>query len=231
MSPVVRAVAFEHWLIDVGASAGLNLLFDHYRIDYGSHGATGPSDSPVHICCDVFGGHPPIADRFPDVIGRVGIDRSPINLFDPSDARWLLACVWPDSGRVTRVEASIRLALEHAPTVVAGRANDVLPSLLSELPAEVTAVVITTWAFGYFSTDERIAFVDLLRAASEHHRLAWISAENPGVVRQLDKHDPRTRGDVLGVMLFGHRAATAHLLARVQPHARWLEWLASPTVP
>ena len=185
----------------------------------------------MHICCDVFGGHPPIADRFPDVIGRVGIDLSPVNLFDPSDARWLLACVWPDSGRVTRVEASIRLALQHAPTLVAGRANDVLPSLLSELPAEVTAVVITTWAFGDFSTDERIAFVDLLRAASEHHRLAWISAENPGVVRQLDKHDPRTRWTSSASCSSATEQRPPTFLLAVQPHARWLEWLASRTVP
>jgi hypothetical protein len=106
-----------YWLIDVGASAGLDLLFlDQYRIDDGRHGATGPPDSPVHIWCEVFGGHPPIADRSPDFVGRVGIDLSPVNLSDPSDARWLLACVWPDSGRVARVEASIRLALQHVPT-------------------------------------------------------------------------------------------------------------------
>ena len=59
-------------------------------------------------------------------------------------------------------------------------------------PAELTAIVTTTWAFGYFSTDERSEFVDLLRVASEHLPLAWISAENPAVVGELDQPDPRT---------------------------------------
>lgn len=43
-------------LVDVGASAGLNLLLDQYRIDYGAHGVTGPPQSPVEIACRVRGG-------------------------------------------------------------------------------------------------------------------------------------------------------------------------------
>ena len=111
-------------LVDVGASAGLNLLCDHYRIDYGSFGATGPPDSPVAIHCRVAGGDPPIADRLPTFMSRVGIDRSPIDLTDPTDVRWLLACVWPDSGRLERTAASIALAQQSPPRVIAADAND-----------------------------------------------------------------------------------------------------------
>ena len=102
-------------LVDVGASAGINLLCDRYRLDYGRHGATGPADSTVRIGCEVTGGDPPIADRLPALAQRVGIDLSPIDLSDPADARWLLACVWPDTGRAERVEASIRLAQQDLP--------------------------------------------------------------------------------------------------------------------
>ena len=44
-----------------GASAGLNLFCDRYRLDYGTAGATGPADAPVRIECAVLGGAPPIA--------------------------------------------------------------------------------------------------------------------------------------------------------------------------
>jgi hypothetical protein len=97
-------------LIDVGASAGLNLRCDSYRIEYGSFGATGPADSPVRIECTVEGGRPPIAPRLPPIVSRIGIDRAPIDLENTDDVRWLLACVWPDSGRLERTAASIRLA-------------------------------------------------------------------------------------------------------------------------
>jgi hypothetical protein len=86
-------------LVDVGASAGLNLIADRYRLDYGAHGTTGPAGSPVLIHCEVVGGHPPISAELPPLAARMGLDRSPIDLADADDARWLLACVWPDTGR------------------------------------------------------------------------------------------------------------------------------------
>ena len=44
---VARQLGTTHALVDVGASAGLNLLCDQYRIDYGSAGAMGPPRFPV----------------------------------------------------------------------------------------------------------------------------------------------------------------------------------------
>jgi hypothetical protein len=195
-------------------------------MDYGRFGATGPAASTVLIRCDVTGGDPPIADRLPALAARVGIDPSPIDLSDPADARWLLACVWPDTGRAERVEASIRLAEQDRPRVVAGRANAVLPSVLAGLPTDATAIVTTTWAFGYFSLDERSEFVDLLRTESRRRRIAWVSAEGAGTVDALagvgaaESSDP----DVLGAMLFHGGDGTAHVLASVHAHGNWIDW-------
>ena len=124
-------------LTDVGASAGLNLLCDRYRIDYGGAGATGPSDSPVQITCRVAGGNPPIAPALPPLRSRIGIDRSPIDLGHPDDARWLLACVWPDTDRLERTAASIHLAQQDPPRVVAGEANDTVEHDIDEERVDV----------------------------------------------------------------------------------------------
>jgi hypothetical protein len=225
---VAKRLPGPYGLVDVGASAGINLLCDRFRLDYGRFGGTGPAESTVRIRCDVTGGDPPIADRLPALAARVGIDLSPIDLSAPADARWLLACVWPDTGRAERVEASIRLAQEDPPKVVAGRANAVLPSVLAGLPADATAIVTTTWAFGYFSLAERAEFVDLLRTESRRRRIVWVSAEGAGTVDALaglaaaDPSDP----DVLGAMLFDGGEATAHVLARVHAHGNWIDWRA-----
>jgi len=199
-------------LIDVGASAGLNLLCDHYRIDYGAHGATGPAGSPVEIRCHVLSGDPPIADSLPTFVTRVGIDRSPIDLANPDDARWLLACVWPDTGRLERTAACIRLAQEHRPEVIAGDANHVLPAVLAELPEGTTAVAVTTWAFAYLTIEERRRFIEVLERASYKRPVAWLSAEGAGIVDAFDGHsgpsDERAASDVLGAVTFdcGRRA-------------------------
>jgi len=46
---VASQVGGPYCLLDVGASAGINLLCDRYLLDYGSHGSTGPVDSSVRI--------------------------------------------------------------------------------------------------------------------------------------------------------------------------------------
>ena len=144
---------------------------------------------------------------------------------DPADARWLLACVWPDTGRAERVEASIRLAQQDPPTVVAGRANDVLPSVLAGLPAGATAIVTTTWAFSYFSMEERAEFVELLRAESRRRRVVWVSADVAGVVEALGAVDSSDR-DVLGAVLLDGGAGPAHG-PRLRASPRQLDRLAS----
>jgi hypothetical protein len=215
-------------LVDVGASAGINLLCDQFRINYGAHGATGPADAPVHIACQVVGGHPPIAERLPALVSRVGIDRSPINLADPDDARWLLACVWPDTGRLERTAAAIHLAHSDLPTVVAGEANDVLPDVLTKLPDGVTAIVVTTWAFAYFPTEDRGRFVQLLSDVSLTRPIAWLSAEGAGTVEALAGAIPAESGglnpDVLGAVLFEQGERRAQVLANVQEHGNWIDW-------
>jgi hypothetical protein len=217
-------------LVDVGASAGLTLLCDRYRLEYGEHGATGPAQSPVVVNCRVVGGHPPIAAALPPLVARVGIDRDPVDLANPDDARWLLACVWPDTGRLERVAASIELAQRDLPEVVAGDANDVLPEVLGTLPDGAVAVVLTTWAFAYFSIDDRARFIELLKAQSHTRSITWLSAEGAGTVGafadvDVPSHDATT-SNILGAMTFEHGAVHEELLGFVQQHGSWIDWRA-----
>ncbi len=214
-------------LTDVGASAGLNLLCDRYRIDYGAAGATGPSDSPVQITCRVAGGNPPIAPALPPLRSRIGIDRSPIDLGHPDDARWLLACVWPDTGRLERTAASIHLAQQDPPRVIAGDAIDALPGVLGDLPIGVAAVIVTTWAFAYFSLEARQRFVDLLETESQTRTIAWLSAEGVGTVAAFADQpvpDRDAGADLLGAAVFEGGAARWELLAIVHEHGGWIDW-------
>jgi hypothetical protein len=218
-------------LIDVGASAGLNLLCDRYRLDYGGYGVTGPADSPVTVTSAVVGGHPPVAGSLPALATRVGIDRSPIDLADPDDARWLLACVWPDTDRLDRTAAAITLAQADPPRVIAGDANAVLPGVLSALPPGTAALITTTWAFAYFSAEDRLAFMAVLDRASHQRDIGWLSAEAAGTVDSLAAarraDDEQGKSDILGAVIFRGGQRQAHLLGYVQEHGAWLDWRAA----
>jgi hypothetical protein len=217
-------------LVDVGASAGLNLRCDRYRIDYGSYGTTGPGDSPVRIECKVVGGRPPIAARLPPIESRIGIDRSPVDLGDPDDVRWLLACIWPDSGRLERTAASIRLAQADPPQVLAADANEAISGVLAGLGDGALVTIVTTWAFAYLSMGDRQEFVGRLAAASHDRDVAWVSAEGPGTVEPLEAevatHPDRGGSDVLGAVLFRGGVAQSRLLGFAEDHGAWIDWRA-----
>jgi hypothetical protein len=217
-------------LVDVGASAGLNLLCDRYRLDYGSYGATGPPDSPVTVQCRVEAGDPPIAQALPELVARVGIDRSTVDLSEAGDVRWLLACVWPDTGRLDRTRAAVELARSDPPTVREGDANELLPKVLDELPSDAVPVVCTTWSFSYFSLEQRAVFEGLLSDASRRGPVAWLCGDGADVLASLAGRAgaPRTPStdQLLGVELFTEGDRESILLARVQPHGSWLEWCA-----
>jgi hypothetical protein len=219
-------------LVDVGASAGINLLCDRFRLDYGGHGSTGPPDSTVVVACDVRGGEPPIAALLPTPVARIGIDRDPVDLRDPDDARWLLACVWPDTGRLERTEASIRLAQQNLPPVRRGEANQLLPGVLDQLAGGVAAVVVTSWSFSYFSAADRQRFVDILEAASSRRRVAWLSADGAGTVPGVGDASLTDRdgaqAHLLGATWIERGASESELLAVVQQHGSWIDWRATP---
>jgi hypothetical protein len=216
-------------LIDVGCSAGLNLLCDRYLLDYGPAGITGPADSEIRLTCEVIAGDPPIPARLPPIAARIGLDRDPVELSNDDSVRWQLACVWPDTGRLSRTRRALEMARDAQLDVVRGDAVDAVPDLLATLPTECVPVVVTTWAFVYLPVDRRIDFLEVLRSSSAGGPVAWISGEAPGVVPILPNVRPPAadlgvQASVLGLVTFSGSDFDARVLGYVHPHGRSLEW-------
>ncbi len=217
--------------LDVGCSAGLNLLCDRYRLDYGPAGASGPPDAPVRVDCEVVAGAPPIAPTLPEVAARVGLDRAPVDLHDPDQVRWQLACVWPDTGRLPRTRLALQEARRTPMQLVRGDAVEEVGDLVVQLPAGATAFVTTTWVVAYFSREHRAGFRDALAAASHTRPIVWISAEGQGVVDSIPSSGaPSDKNgveySVLGAITFRAGNAEPELLGYVHPHGNALDWRA-----
>ena len=217
-------------VLDGGASAGLNLHLDRYRLDYGDAGATGPADSPVRIECTVVG-DAPVEPSAPAIVARVGLDRAPVDLTDDDEVRWQLACVWPDTGRLPRTRAAIDLARRHAVEVVQGDLIDDLEGAAARLPADAPLCVMTSWTIAYVPRPDRARFVEALAALSHDRPVAWLSAEGPTVVRELVPR-PVDAGavpvpSVVGVVRFeGGQQVAADVLGTCHPHGSALTWMA-----
>lgn len=220
-------------LVDAGASAGLNLLLDRYRLDYTGRGSLGPADSPVVVATEVRGeGALRLPGEFPGISARLGLDRSPVDLQDEESVRWLLACVWPDSGRLPRTAAAIELARAAPPPVMAGDMVDDLPRAVEQV-ADGPVAVVTSWSYSYLSQEDRLGFVEALGRIGRERPVAWVCLDSSGVSELFavpeGRADPAELPNLLGLALWGRDDAAGpprgRTLALVHPHGRWIEWL------
>src|SRR5262245_49563294 len=79
--------------LEIGASAGLNLRWDHFRYE-GPRGSWGDPASPVRIA-EVFDPAPPF-DTAARVVERAGCDPAPLDATTDDGALTLQSYLWPD---------------------------------------------------------------------------------------------------------------------------------------
>jgi hypothetical protein len=214
--------------VDVGASAGLNLLVDHYDYHY-EPGGSVTGGSTVTLTCGVRGSLP-VPAAHPAVAMAVGLDRCPVDVNDPDDVRWLEACVWPDQvERFARLEVALALAAEVGVDVRPGDAVTGVGPLTEDAAAHGHPVVTTSWVLNYLSGAERTAFVSAVDQVGRAHDITWIYAENPALCPELPGAPPEPGGPSQPTSLVvvrwrrGERLATH--VGDAHPHGRWLHWL------
>jgi hypothetical protein len=202
-------------LVEVGAAAGFNLMWDRFAYDYGDGRRVGAPDAVLTLCCRVRGTPPPIPEILPLLRSRRGIDPCPVDVRRAEDADWLRALVWPEAaGRAERLERAIELAREAQPTIHRGEANRILPGTLSAIPAGEALSVVHSFTLNQFTAAARDRFEDLLRAASrdrpvERLALEWGASAAPEL-RRIAYRGRRRRGETL--------------LALADAHGAWIEW-------
>jgi hypothetical protein len=219
-------------LVEVGASAGLNLLLDGYGYRYqpGDH-VVGRS-SLLTLECTLRGGLvPPIPAAPPTIASRIGLDLHPVDLHDRDQSRWLVACQWPDQPeRVHRARTAIALAHGRVPTVVRGDAVDDLAPLVEAVGAHALPVVFATWVLSYLPEARQAALVAVLDGIGAHRDLSFVWCDHPRWVPGLPgpgRPDGGVDSGASALVRVDWRdgVRTASRLADLHPHGTWMEWL------
>ena len=216
-------------LVDVGCGAGLNLLVDRVGIQYSDGRALGDPSSPVQRSASIVGDHPVPSRAVPAVVARIGVDRDPVDVTDPDDARWLRACLPPDRPeRMARLEAELALAATSPPLLVRGDVVEALPAAIAQVPADALPVVITTWALSQIPTESRLRFLRRLDEAAGGRPVAWVSAEGVGVAPEIPTFGdrPASGHSILGVAVSDGSGLRAEAVGRCWSRGRSLAWLA-----
>lgn len=216
--------------IDVGCSAGLNLLWPQYEYRY----APGPDGTPtaigtsnVQLDCATRGIWPSTPLTLPPAVSGIGLDPFPIDLANDDQRRWLRACVWPDQlDRLDRLDAAVALAAATPPDVRVGDAVADVATLVVEAAQRGHPVVTTSWCLNYLPVEQQRAFVDQLNDVAHHHDLSWIVAESPAQTPGLPipTCDEPEHLTVLSLVTWRCGRRTVRRLATDHPHGYWLHW-------
>jgi hypothetical protein len=175
-------------VLEIGASAGLNLLFDRYRYVAGG-AAFGPASSPLAFV-DPWVGAAPDLEVPVEVAERRGCDVAPIDLRTTEGRTRLRSFVWGDMvERLARLDAALEIAAVEPPAVDAAAAG---PWLAEQLGAErpgVATVVTHSIVLQYLGADERRSVVATIEAAgaraSADAPVAWLRLEPGGDQAEL----------------------------------------------
>lgn len=204
--------------LEIGSSAGINLMLDRYRYDLGGV-CVGPEDAAMRFAPAWQG--PPPPDRPIAFAALEGCDVAPVDLTDPTQALRLRAYVWPEhTVRFERMDAAIRAAKQRAPLVALENAADFVESRLARPQATgTTRVLMHSIVWQYVPADQQARVTAAMEAAgaaaTPDRALAWVRVE---ANRTVHRHELTVR--------YWPGGEGETLLARSHAHGAEIEWLA-----
>ena len=203
-------------ILEIGSSAGLNLLLGRYRFDLGG-AQVGPSDSPITIVPDWTGEAP--APTPIEIVSARGCDVAPMDATDTAVEARLAAYVWAEKPeRMARLRHAIGMVRADGVRLDHADAADWVEARLAEPQASgVTRVLMhsVVWQYLPKPVAERVraAMTAAGEQATAEHPLAWVMMEP----------DRALAHQVIRVMSWpGH--AEPVILGTSHAHAAWIRY-------
>lgn len=208
--------------LEIGSSAGVNLMMDRYRYQLGDVG-TGPGWSDLSINPEWRGSSPPSLKKFSvwKFQSLKGCDIAPVDLTDASQLQRLRAYVWPEqSERHARLDFAAYSAGVTKPDLIRAEAADFVEAQLSTAQKSgTTRVLMHSIVWQYLPKDQQSRIEAAMTVAGQRatpeHPLAWMMLETN---RATFKHELSIK--------YWPGPDRWHLLAEAQAHGSWINWLA-----
>ena len=202
--------------LEIGASAGLNLIWDQYRYQLGA-GTWGDATSPVRLAPEWEGGLPPM-DAELTVAERAGCDVAPIDLREEEQRLRLRAYVWADQlDRLARLDAAIAVARAEGHRVARADAGDWVRERLATPAPGRTTVLYHSIMWQYVPASTQAAIRDSIEREGARAQpaapLAWL---------RFEPSRTGTRPELQLDLWPGPRSV---VLASAHPHGASVRWL------
>lgn len=205
-------------LLELGASAGLNLNVAHYAFDLG--GTQLGRQGSVVIAPQWRGRVVP--DAPVSVVAARGVDLSPLDVRRDEHCERLFAYIWPGmEDRTRRLGAALGLARTMQPVVDTGNAGPWLAGRLATAQTDgVRRVVFHSMVTQYMPQVERDLLARIMLSAG-----ADATARRPLVRVGLEWSADRSEVELRCTLWDGTTAQGREMLAGTcHPYAEWFDW-------
>lgn len=168
-------------LLEIGASAGMNLYWDRFAYRTASWRW---GDGDVQISTDWTGAPPPL-HAAPQIRSRAACDLNPIDIRDPAERLRLRAYIWADQAeRLVRFDAAAALAIAQDVRVERADAAEWLEARLPRRSPDALTVVYHSVFYQYPRRETRRRIARAIERAGEDGPapLAWLRLEPEAVL-------------------------------------------------
>src|SRR5207247_11115849 len=212
---IARETGLPLRLLELGASAGFHLRWDHYRYEQGDTG-WGDRASPVRLV-DVFPAGFPPGGRRGRSVERAGCDPLPLDPCSADGQLTLLSYLWAaPRERIALLRGALEVARRVPAAIDAAGAPAWLAARLAAPAPGVASVVFHSIVMQYLSAADRRRVASALAEAGSRATgrapLAWLRME-PG-------------GEQAEVRLTLWPGGSERLIASAGFHGRPVRWLA-----
>jgi hypothetical protein len=198
-------------LLELGPSAGLNLVWDRYAYRY-SNGAWGSGELELSGDDRI----PPPAELFERSVlveQRRGIDLNPVDATTDHGARLLQAFVWADqAARLDRLRRAIDTLRADPPELTRGDYVEALPRLLADRLPGAQLIVFQTASTMYLPERSLGRMRETFERASRDEPLVFVTTgrapDDDGFSLEVERY-PGGQSERLAVFDF---------------HGAWLDW-------
>lgn len=206
-------------LVEIGASAGFNLLWDSFRYRYGDDVAIGSPHASLVLDCELRGDvKPDLPQRHPPISSRLGIDGHPVDLSNDDMRLWVRSLIWPElSDHAEQLEQAFRIVSATPPPIRKGDILSDLPMVLAALPAGQPVCVYGCHVLHQLPEKKRRMLFETLKMTASIRPVYRISLEAFEAGRYAVDFFRYTRAKAIGARI-----------ALCDANGTWLEMLPEP---
>lgn len=200
-------------LIEIGTSAGLQLLWDQYSYSYSTNEVVGKVGAKLHISSELKGDIAPFLHiTSPPVSSRTGIDLNIVDVTDEEEFLWLKSLIWPEhKERLEMFEKAASYLKDIPIDLVEGDGVTLLRDYVDSVSNDCTVCIFHTHVANQMPLEKRNLLLSTVESLGKNRDVFHIYNNI------LDKN--------LHLDYYLNNEEHKLTVAETEGHGKWFKWL------